>query len=216
MLITSSALLNAHHPIIPSPRPPPLCILEFSISYGLPPLNFHLFIFPSLPLCSSDVSLFFFTKGGGYTCWPLVISRAASRLGWNLEWGWGSPNTTSLRALRPCLLPPPAPSTPFTCGSPSKRGQAPSPHRGDGSWGRAPSWLHNLLPLPPHLPPSLFPDLLPSISAQDSQMLFHGDFWIWTPDHRPPDTPAPTLLILCLWHVRVAVGKSDHSPAPLG
>ena len=130
----------------------------------MPPSQFSsYFIFPSLPLCSSDVSLFFFTKGGGYTCWPLVISRAASRLGWNLEWAWGSPNTTCLRAPRPCLLPPSAPSTPFTCGSPSKRGQAPSPHRGDGSWGRAPSWLHNLLPLPPHLvPPSSLSSFPPS------------------------------------------------------
>lgn len=50
----------------------------------------------------------------------------------------------------------------FTCSSPSKRNQAPSPHRADSPWGRGLSWSHNLLPLPPHFSPSSLSSFPPS------------------------------------------------------
>ena len=56
--MTSSALLNAHHPVTPSPHPPLLqqpsvCFLSLRASYGLSPsLISSYFIFPSLPLDS--------------------------------------------------------------------------------------------------------------------------------------------------------------------
>ena len=58
MLIPSSALLSAHHPITPSPHLPPLllpfvCLPELGVSHGLSP---SLFFPQSVPLLSLIVS----------------------------------------------------------------------------------------------------------------------------------------------------------------
>ena len=130
-------------------------------------------------------------------------------------WGAGSPNTTCPRSPEPCLLPSVPTPTPIYLWLPQQKKLGCLSARSRWVLGESPFLA--IQPAASSLtPPPVLPVLLPSISCQDSQMLFHGDFWIQTPDHRPPDT----LLHTCSFWVSGAEGWPlvipCHCSAPLG